>query len=160
MGGVKHCNTIVYPLNISGFEVDPQCDIDSLIGDNCDSADIIIIRLGENVKNSKIFKENFQRLITKCKNITENVIITGMFWRKPEVEKILFNHAKDNNLQFVPLNWIPVITEAYPQKGDTLYNVEGDPYVITKKFIISHPNDRGMEEIAKAIFRSIQSTQQ
>lgn len=145
----------VIPLNIAYFERNPDCNIDSLLNNTCENADIIVIRLGENVQEVAFFKNNIQRLIDKCKCYTPHILITGDFWLNWDVEKVLINAAYDNKLKFIPLSWIGKIREAYPRKGDTIYNVYGKQYVITKDFILTHPNDEGMESIANSIFNAI-----
>lgn len=145
----------VVPLNIAAFERDPACDLDSLLGNVCDGADIIVIRLGENVQHVGDFKDNLQRLIDKCKNYTPDIVITGRFWTNGTIEKALLNAASDNGLHFVPLSWISEMMDAYPKNGDTLYDVDGKPYVVTKDFILTHPNDEGMRAIANALFNAI-----
>lgn len=145
----------VTPLNIASWERNPEGDLDSLLGNACDSADVIVIRLGENVQDVRAFQRNLQRLIDKCRSHTPHIILTGMFWINGEKEEVLLNAALDNQLRFVPLSWIGEIRDAYPHKGDTIYNREGQPYVLTKEFILSHPNDEGMRLIANSIFNAI-----
>lgn len=147
--------SIVIPVNIADWERNPTCDIDSLLGDTCEHADVIVIRLGENVQNIVSFKENIQRLIDKCKSYTPHVLISGNFWINGEKEKVLLNAAYDNHLRFIPISWIGEIRRAYPKHGDTIYNVDGEQYIVTKDFILSHPNDEGMKSIAEAIFNAI-----
>jgi alpha-galactosidase len=145
----------VTPLSITHFEGNPECNIDLLLSNVCENADIIVIRLGENVHNVESFRNNIQRLINKCKSYTSHILISGNFLLNGEVEKVLINTALDNNLKFIPLSWIGKIRNAYPQKGDTIYNTKGKPYVITKDFILMHPNDEGMKSIANSIFNAI-----
>lgn len=145
----------VIPLNIARFETNPRRDIDSLIGNTCDSADIIVINIGENVRDAQTFGENIQRLIDKCKQYTPHIVIAGCFWVSGDVEKVLLGSAIDNNLNFVPLSWIGAMRNAYIKQGDTIIDREGKPYVLQKNFVSGHPNDEGMERIAEAIFNAI-----
>lgn len=145
----------VIPLNIAHFERNPECNIDSLLSNVCENTDIIVIRLGENVQDVTSFKNNIQRLIDKCNGYTPHILISGNFWLNGNVEKVLINAASDNDLKFIPLSWIGKIRDAYPLKGDTIYNTEGEQYVITKDFILTHPNDEGMKSIANSIFNAI-----
>lgn len=155
--GLKEYNreSSVIPLNIAFFERNPECNIDSLLGNVCENADVIVIRLGDNVQDVPSFENNLQRLIDKCNESTPHILISGCFWQIEEVEKVLIDAASDNHLKFIPLSWIGQMRGVYPQKGDTLYNVEGEPYVITKDFILTHPNDEGMKAIANSIFNAI-----
>ena len=40
--------------------------------------------------------------------------------------------------------------------GDTIYNINGNPYPIKTDFIITHPNDKGMKMIADEIYKNIE----
>ena len=149
----KH--TSVHPLNIYPFERNPYCDIDSLIGKTCAEADIIILRICENVSDIDAFEQNISRLIEYCTNITPHVIVSGAFWPHEKKERILVSAAERHALEFVPLSWITYQSDVYPKKGDILYDIDGKQYPITKEFIITHPNDKGMRAIATALLRAI-----
>lgn len=149
----KH--TSVHPLNIYAFEKNPTCDIDSLIGKTCAEADIIILRICENVSDIDAFEQNISRLIEYSTNITPHVIVSGAFWPHEKKESILVSAAERHALEFVPLSWITYQSDVYPKKGDILYDIDGKQYPITKEFIITHPNDKGMRSIATALLRAI-----
>ena len=149
----KH--TSVHPLNIYAFEKNPTCDINSLIGKTCAEADIIILRICENVSDTDAFEQNISRLIEYCTNITPHVIVSGAFWPHEKKERILVSAAERHALEFVPLSWITYQSDVYPKKGDILYDIDGKQYPITKEFIITHPNDKGMRSIATALLRAI-----
>ena len=150
----KH--TRVHPQNIYPFERNPYCDIDSLIGKTCAEADIIILRICENVSDIDAFEQNISRLIEYCTNITPHVIVSGAFWPHEKKERILVSAAERHALEFVPLSWITYQSDVYPKKGDILYDIDGKQYPITKEFIITHPNDKGMRSIATALLRAIE----
>lgn len=150
----KH--TRVHPQNIYPFERNPYCNIDSLIGKTCAEADIIILRICENVSDIDAFKKNFPRLVEYCLGITPHVIVSGAFWPHEKKESILVSAAERHALEFVPLSWITYQSDVYPKKGDILYDIDGKQYPITKEFIITHPNDKGMRSIATALLRSIE----
>ena len=147
--------TRVHPQNIYPFERNPYCDIDSLIGKTCAEADIIILRICENVSDIDAFEQNISRLIEYCTNITPHVIVSGAFWPHEKKERILVSAAERHALEFVPLSWITYQSDVYPKKGDILYDIDGKQYPITKEFIITHPNDKGMRSIATALLRAI-----
>lgn len=154
----KH--TSVHPLNIYAFEKNPTCDIDSLIGKTCAEANIIILRMCENVSDIDAFEQNISRLIEYCTNITPHVIVSGAFWHNEKKESILVSAAERHALEFVPLSWITYQSDVYPKKGDILYDIDGKQYPITKEFIITHPNDKGMRAIATALLRAIKQLAQ
>ena len=147
--------TSVHPLNIYAFEKNPTCDINSLIGKTCAEADIIILRICENVSDIDAFEQNISRLIEYCTNITPHVIVSGAFWPHEKKERILVSAAERHALEFVPLSWITYQSDVYPKKGDILYDIDSKQYPITKEFIITHPNDKGMRAIATALLRAI-----
>lgn len=147
--------TRVHPQNIYPFERNPYCDIDSLIGKTCAEADIIILRICENVSDTDAFEQNISRLIEYCTNITPHVIVSGAFWPHEKKERILVSAAERHALEFVPLSWITYQSDVYPKKGDILYDIDGKQYPITKEFIITHPNDKGMRLIAHSLMRAI-----
>lgn len=149
----KH--TRVHPQNIYPFERNPYCNIDSLIGKTCAEADIIILRICENVNDIDAFKKNFPRLVEYCLGITPHVIVSGAFWPHEKKERILVSAAERHALEFVPLSWITYQSDVYPKKGDILYDIDGKQYPITKEFIITHPNDKGMRLIAHSLMRAI-----
>lgn len=148
--------TRVHPQNIYPFERNPYCDIDSLIGKTCAEADIIILRICENVSDIDAFEQNFPRLVEYCLGITPHVIVSGAFWPHEKKERILVSAAERHALEFVPLSWITYQSDVYPKKGDILYDIDGKQYPITKEFIITHPNDKGMRSIATALLRAIE----
>ena len=147
--------TRVHPQNIYPFERNPYCDIDSLIGKTCAEADIIILRICEYVSDIDAFEQNFPRLVEYCLGITPHVIVSGAFWPHEKKERILVSAAERHALEFVPLSWITYQSDVYPKKGDILYDIDGKQYPITKEFIITHPNDKGMRAIATALLRAI-----
>jgi hypothetical protein len=66
-------------------------------------------------------------------------------------------NAEKYGLPYVRLNWIWLEhqEECSPKEGDIIYDTQGNPYPIVGEFIITHPNDKGMEYIAKAIYEKI-----
>ena len=147
-----HPNSTVTPLNIASWERNLSCDIDSLIGSYCKNKDIIIIRLGENVQDVTTFPDAISRLVKYCQSKAKRVIITGCFWKNDSKERSIIHAARTNDLTYVPLYWIDNLYNVRPQIGDTLYDINKKPYVITQDFIITHPNDEGMQMIAETIW--------
>lgn len=148
--------TTVTPVNIAAWERNFELSLDSLLREPCKGKDIIVIRLSENVRKSDIdkFRESLPRLVEYCLEQTPNVVITGTYWANRQKEQVILECAQRYNLRYVPLGWIWRLhrEECCPKVGDTLYNTEGKPYQIEGKFIITHPNDRGMEMIARSIY--------
>jgi hypothetical protein len=101
------------------------------------------------------FEQNMGRLIEFCLERTPHVIVAGTFWRNERYERILAASAERYGLEYVDLGWITLLNDIYPKVGDTLYDIEGKPYTITKDIIIGHPNDKGMRLIAHSLMRAI-----
>lgn len=146
----------VTPINLGTYELDPTQSIDYL-DTMLSGATIIVIRIGENVQDADVFSENFQNLIDKCKNAASNVLIVGSFWDNEDVETVLQTAARTNNLTYISLASVRNTDGVYPEKGDTLYDIDGNAYTIDSDFILTHPNDKGMSLIASKIFNGIAS---
>lgn len=145
-------------LNVWEWESDYTINKDSLLRDYCENKDLIIIRVGENARDTANYRNAFADLVSYCRRFTPNVIITGLYWRDSVKEKAMIEIAREQNLPYVPLFWI---FESYQKKvmfhiGDTLYDTRGNPYPLATKFICTHPNDEGMRMIADAIYKVIQ----
>ena len=144
------------PVPIQDFELNPARSLDYL-DSQISGADIIVIRIGENVQDASAFEKNLPRLVDKCKKVTSKVLIVGSFWKNDAVENVLRNSARTNNLTYLSLSSIRSRTDVCPQKGDMLYDRDGNAYKIDTDFILTHPNDKGMSLIATAIFNGIAS---
>ncbi|EFS31437.2 hypothetical protein BSGG_2137 [Bacteroides sp. D2] len=145
----------VTPLNIAYWEQNLNCNIDSLIGEECQNKDLIVIRLGENVRNKELFKTKILDLVEVCKKYASNIIITGCFWPDADKEEALISAASRSGAEYVPLAWISEQQGVYPEIGDILYSTSNKPYKVKQDFIITHPNDKGMRMIARRIFEAI-----
>jgi hypothetical protein len=149
--------TTLKTADIGPWERNLNCNIDSLIGKDSQGVDLIIIRMGENVQNVQNFQTKIFSLINYCKKYTNNIIITGCFWKNDEKEKAIINAAREENLKYVPLNWIGDLykDKVLPKMGDTIYTPKGKTYTISNVFVAKHPNDEGMRLIANSIFGAI-----
>ena len=154
----KNIASTVSPLNISFWERNLECDIDSLIKDSLQGKDIVVIRLGENVENTDLFRTRILDLINACKKQTQNIIITGCFWENSEKETCLIRAAYINRLKYVPLYWISRNhkDEAYPKKNEKIKDLKGGTYTLYEKDVLAHPGDEGMRMIAESIFNAMQ----
>ena len=153
-------NTTFTCKNIWVWENDFGINKDSLFGSVCQGKDLIILKIGENVKKdrAKQFGQAFDELVTYCLRFTPNVIIAGSYWKAPVKEQAMIRAAREHRLPYVPLFWIyeTYRDEVIAHVGDTIYDRHGQPYPIPTEFICTHPNDRGMRMIAEAIFDSVE----
>lgn len=151
--------TTVTPVNIANWERDPSLSLDSLLRDKCEGKDIIVIRIGENVQPAGVadFEKNLSALIDYCTRFTRKIVLTGEYWPHAKKELAIVRNAHKYGLKYVPIDWIWNLyrEECSPKEGDTLYDVDGKPYAIKGQFILTHPNDTGMELIAKSIYSAL-----
>ena len=151
--------TTVTPMNLSAWERNFSINIDSLLKEKCRGKDIIVIRIGENVHGSDIpmFADALSKLIEYCRQYTKRIILTGEYWPVLEKEQAVVQNARKYHLKYVPIDWIwnSYREECSPKEGDTLYDTAGKPYRIKGEFILTHPNDKGMELIATSIYNTL-----
>lgn len=145
----------VTPCNMACWENDLSMNLDSLLGDTINGYDAIVIRIGENVSNIDVFENALDDLIVYCMQHAPIVVITGCFWQDVNKEKIIVSSAYRHRITYIPLFWIDKLYDVHPKVGDEFKSVEGDLYKLEDDFIISHPDDRGMQMIANQILRSI-----
>lgn len=151
--------TTVSPCNIADWERDFTLSLDEVVGPYIKDKDIVVIRLGENVpvENEPLFGGALSKLIEYCQQYTDRIVLTGQYWPSDRKEKAVKENAEKYGLPYVRLNWIwyEHQEECCPKEGDIIYDIQGKPYPIVGNFIITHPNDKGMEYIAKAIYEKI-----
>ena len=147
----------VTAFNFSDWERNFDLNVDSVLREPLQGKDIIVIRIGENVRNVERFSEALSRVVEYCQQYTPNVVLTSMYWPHAGKELAIMTNARKYGLRYVPIYWIWNLfqEECSPKEGDILYNVKGEPYPIKGKFILTHPNDKGMYLIAKSIYSVI-----
>ena len=152
-------NTTVTACNIANWERDFTLNLDELVGPYIKDKDIVVIRLGENVpaESESLFSGALSKLIQYCRQYTDRIVITGQYWPSEKKEKAVRNNASKYDIPYVRLDWIWqwYREECSPKEGDIIYDTNGNPYPIVGDFILTHPNDKGMEHIAKAIYDKI-----
>lgn len=150
--------TTVEEKNIAEYENDFSINLDSLIGGLCKGKDLIVLKIGENVRDVDRYYAAFKHLTEYCQRFTGNVIVAGAFWKVPKIEEAMVRVAREKNLKYVPLFWILDLykDEVMPHVGDTIFNIDNQPYKIKTEFIITHPNDEGMRMIADEIYKNIE----
>ncbi len=108
-------------------------------------ADIVIVRVGENTRDSDelmIRRHCHAHYDHMVKFFTQNAakkVVTGLFWEREVLERILEKVAKDNNCIFVPLAHLGARDDC---KALGEYAHHG---------VALHPNDNGMRQIADEI---------
>ncbi len=111
------------------------------------SADVVVIRLGENISNEKVDLPDIKRYIVEMIRFfsahAKQVIVTDNFWRREKLDTILKNICKEYGYTFCRLS------DLYEDKKTMAlgqYEHEG---------VALHPSDYGMEQIAKRIAEAI-----
>lgn len=147
----------VTPIYFAQWEQNPTNNIDSLLGNIFFGKNIVIIQLGENVKNAKHYHIDLKRLVEKCQLHSDKILLTGCFWRRPDVERQIIRVAREKGLRYVPLFWIGINykEEVFPSSKDFFISDSGEKYTINYQTILRHPNDYGMKLIAESIFNSL-----
>lgn len=123
--------------------------------------DLIIIRLGENVRNLTDYKDELASLVVYLKNITPkaNFVITGNFWTNKQKDIIQKEIADKYNCVWLSLDHLDnsdnkstVDTQVFG--SDSLWHPisEGG---ITAPTVAAHPGDDGMYSIASCIFKAL-----
>lgn len=113
-------------------------------------ADIIIIRLGENINHAKdmLKKEPVYPYYKKmvqyfCKKENVKVILTDLFWGKPEINDAIYQVANECNYQIVKLG---DLSNSDENMAIGEYSHSG---------VAMHPGDKGMRKIAERIIEKL-----
>ena len=143
-GAVNYCITNVgeWELNFWKTEV-----LESFFASKDFGADIVIVRLGENVNRQKLseydFEKYFEKFVRYFSGKAEKVIITDLFWEYKELDEMIKNVCERVNGRFVMLSDLGYDNA---NKALGLFEHEG---------VALHPGDRGMAKIAERILAAI-----
>ena len=112
-------------------------------------ADLIIIRLGENVNMEKTnvteLTESLQKLAAFLSGNRENVqvIMTGLFWNSPVPEEAVKSAAAEKSYHYIPI---------FDLGMDVKMTASG---LFEHSGVAGHPGDLGMEHIAGRVMQTI-----
>lgn len=135
--------------NIAGWEANFEYDFssDELIHYQ---PDILIIRLGENVKDNYAqasdYEGSLEKLINTFKSPNSHVVITDNFWPSVYRDSIQERVALKNNYTFVDLT---SLSQDSRNQAVGLFDNGG---------VAAHPSDFGMRNIASRIFIRMRET--
>lgn len=149
----KQMNASIQPVNISGWENNLLTfDLSSLDKYLQNNPDLIIIRLGENVRESKDLSRSLKVLLNKIKSVTPGakVMVTGTFWVNAVVNATLEEFSIQNGLVFVPLSQL-ARNENISFIGDLTKGEDGTIHPVSNRAVADHPGDVGMRKIAETI---------
>ena len=88
-------NTTVEEKNIAEYENDYTIDLDSLIGGLCKGKDLIVLKIGENVKDEDGYYAAFKHLTEYCLRFTDNVMVAGAYWKSQKKEEAMIRVARE-----------------------------------------------------------------
>lgn len=123
-----------------------------------DSLDLITLQLSENASYSRRFARDYEALLRhiqeKCPQAT--VIAVDDFWndKKAAAKK---KAAKKQQVPFADLSAIRGDSAYQQAVGGTVYGADGTAHVIENKDVARHPNDDGMDYIARQIIDLLQT---
>ena len=112
--------------------------------------DYLIVALGENVAEIKqdedklVFRAAFKKLLEKFirGRAMPNAVVRGVFWKNPWKDEMMEHAASDFSIPFVKTDFL----DCKDMKAIDLFEHTG---------VASHPNDKGMAEIAKQILEGL-----
>jgi hypothetical protein len=114
-------------------------------------ADIVVVRLGENIFNVRDKFEEYPlapyyaKLVEYfCSNPKAKVIVTGLFWRSPQIESAIEKVVSEKGYTYAPLNDL----------GDGKENMAIGKF--WHEGVAMHPGDLGMQRIAERIVKALQ----
>jgi len=116
----------------------------------------LILQLGENITDTKTLERDFESFIKHITNISPKtkIIIIGNFWENYVVDDIKNKVCQKYKITFVSLKNIQ--NEKFSNKlGNTVYDESGNIHIIEHSGVAKHPNDEGMENIAKLIYNNL-----
>ncbi|ANH79752.1 hypothetical protein A8C56_01090 [Niabella ginsenosidivorans] len=112
------------------------------------NADIIIMKIGENVKDAAAADSNFIKYYDGLLNFLDErkkakrVLVDG-FWKNRNVNRLIRNYAQENHL---PLVSITALSADPGNEATGMYENRG---------VAAHPSDKGMQLIAEKIWEAI-----
>jgi len=110
-------------------------------------ADVIIVRLGENVSEESLAEHSFSEALKNLirffvKSENQKIIVTNCFWKNAAVDSEISKACKDLSLQVVDIGTIE-------EEKDTMAFGKFE-----HSGVAMHPSDKGMKMIAEAIFEA------
>lgn len=117
--------------------------------------DLVVIRLGENVKNTDNYKSDFRALIQHLKKLSPNAkfIITGIFMSESNELKYKESIQKEV-AELEDCIWIP-INQLDTKENRSSVGTVVNGNIVQNETVANHPGDKGMEAIALSIYEAL-----
>lgn len=121
--------------------------------------DLIVIQLGENVRDTATLKKDYVELFDYCKSKSPNaeIIVVDNFWTSFSVENAKDKACAESAIQQVDLNDLQGIKDYQCGLETEVSGNNGDIHKVEHEGVASHPGDKGMEEIGQRILNAIGS---
>jgi hypothetical protein len=118
--------------------------------------DLVIIRLGENVKEMQGFEQSYLRFIQyiKEKSPAARIVASGNFWTNEAKDLAIINAAKTAGILFIPLSELD-IRENKSAIGAIVTGDDGMQHTVDHNGVANHPGDEGMKQIAEKIYQHL-----
>lgn len=143
-------------LNIAPWETDYTTFDKSTLDPYLKDKDLVVLRLGENVKYYPDFQNQYKKLVQyiQLKSPNATIVLGGQFWTNATKENAMINVAIELGLPFVSLNHLDSPT--YKQNvNNIVYGDDDLTHIISNAGVANHPNDLGMLRIAESLFTAI-----
>ena len=147
------------PVNIARWERSLDIDTVNFFALKIYDYDIIVIRLGENIRDDidSVECENaLKELVLRIKTINRSakLFMTGVFWPNATKETAIMNVASSENIKYINID--KYYTDSNIQAvGNQVYGDDGQYHVIEHGGVANHPNDAGMNAIASELYKAI-----
>ncbi len=155
----------IYPMvdyDIIGFSTWERDNVRSKMLPNIDGAltkdyDLVVIQVGENIKNTRNFEEDYEILVQYIKKSvpTAKVVLVGDFWQMSGRDSIKKRVADRQSCDYIDLSGIRKNGSYISSIGTRVGGDDGRTHKIFDSAVAIHPNDRTMEYIATHIVDTV-----
>ena len=120
--------------------------------------DLVTVQLGDNVTSIDTFEADFEDLLLRIHEKAPNaqIIVVGDYMDSGEKDSIKERVAQKFGAAFVSLEEIKNRPEYQCGLGTTVYDADGNAYVVEHSGVAVHPGDAGMQFIANRILAWVQ----
>lgn len=118
--------------------------------------DLIILRLGENVKELANYEQSCLKFLNYIREKSPDalVVTTGNFWTNQAKDVSMKNAAQTAGTLFIPLSDLDT-KENKSSIGAIVGGEDGLEHKIDHNGVANHPGDEGMKQIAYRIFENL-----
>ena len=150
--------------DIVGFSSWERDNVRSKILPNLDNIlakdyDLVVVQVGDNVKNTKHFESDYETLVQYIKKSvpTAKVVCVGDFWRMSGRDAMKSRVADRQQCSFIDLSSIKTSSRYTIGMGARVLGDDGRGHRVNDYAVSIHPNDIAMEYIANGIAESVKS---